>query len=97
MAHPFLTLFAPPFLLFLSQGLDEGTKDEKSAGAKRKWYEEKQKRKEEELVRLGLDPSQSHRCGGIVTPLRGLDYRMTDVCYNHPQLHTDLNTSIPQI
>ena len=71
-----------PLPLFLSQGLDEGTKDEKSAGAKRKWYEEKQKRKEEELVRLGLDPSQSHRWGAL-SPLPG-DNRMyiimTRVC-----------------
>ena len=44
------------------QGLDEGPKDDSSAGAKRKWYEEQQKRKEEVLARLGLDPSQSHRC-----------------------------------
>lgn len=29
-----------------------------SAGAKRKWFEEKQKRKAEELERLGLDPTQ---------------------------------------
>ena len=55
--------------LRLSQGLDEGPRDDKSAGAKRKWYEEKQKRKEEELVRLGLDPSQSHRWGA--SPLSG--------------------------
>ncbi|EFJ44934.1 hypothetical protein VOLCADRAFT_64247 [Volvox carteri f. nagariensis] len=28
---------------------------------KRRWYEEKQKRRAEELERLGLDPSQAHR------------------------------------
>ncbi|KAG2496151.1 hypothetical protein HYH03_005753 [Edaphochlamys debaryana] len=35
--------------------------DDKSAGAQRKWFEEKQKRKAEELERLGLDPTQAHR------------------------------------
>lgn len=37
-----------------------GEKDD-SIGAKRKWFEECQKQKEEELQKLGLDPSQGHR------------------------------------
>ncbi|GAB4822098.1 hypothetical protein N2152v2_009144 [Parachlorella kessleri] len=39
---------------------DDGGGDGKE-GAKYKWHEEKQKRKEEELKRLGLDPSQAYR------------------------------------
>ncbi|KAL4429581.1 hypothetical protein ABPG77_008630 [Micractinium sp. CCAP 211/92] len=36
--------------------------DERPAqGSKRKWYEEKQKKKAEELERLGLDPSKAYR------------------------------------
>jgi len=37
------------------------TPDEDSVSAKRKWFEQKQKEKEAELERLGLDPSQGHR------------------------------------
>ena len=32
-------------------------------GAQRRWYEEKQKRKAEDLERLGLDMTQKHRWG----------------------------------
>ena len=41
--------------------VESGEKDENAPGVKRRWYEEKQKRKAEELQRLGLDPSQAHR------------------------------------
>ena len=50
-----------PALAAFPQGLDDGPKDDSSVGAKRKWYEDKQKRKADELQRLGLDPSQGHR------------------------------------
>jgi len=37
-----------------------GEKDD-STNAKRKWFEQKQKEKEEELERMGLDSTQGHR------------------------------------
>jgi pre-mRNA-splicing factor SYF2 len=40
---------------------DDKPPDNKSTSAQRKWFEERQKRKAEELQRLGLDPSQGHR------------------------------------
>ena len=39
----------------------EGTEGEKNANAKKKWFEEKQKRKHAELERLGLDTTETHR------------------------------------
>ena len=39
----------------------EGTEGEKNASAKKKWFEEKQKRKHTELERLGLDTTETHR------------------------------------
>lgn len=44
-----------------TQSPDAEGPDDSSVGAKKRWYEEKQKRKAEELQRLGLDPSQAHR------------------------------------
>lgn len=46
-------------LLCLQRG--EGTEGEKNANAKKKWFEEKQKRKQAELERLGLDTTETHR------------------------------------
>ncbi|KAG1677926.1 hypothetical protein FOA52_001344 [Chlamydomonas sp. UWO 241] len=45
------------------KGIDDGDKRpaEKSQGAKRKWYEDKQKKKAEALEAMGLDPTQAHR------------------------------------
>lgn len=34
---------------------------EASTSAKRKWFEDKQKEKVEQLEKLGLDPSEGHR------------------------------------
>ena len=43
-----------------AKGADGDEADESSAGAKRRWFEEQQRRKAEELQRLGLDPSKAH-------------------------------------
>ena len=41
--------------------LQRGEKGEDQGNAKRKWFEEKQKRREEELQRLGLPAAEIHR------------------------------------
>ncbi len=44
------------------QGAGDGeVPADETPGAKRRWYEEQQKRKEEELARLGLRPDQAYR------------------------------------
>jgi pre-mRNA-splicing factor SYF2 len=35
--------------------------DDSAPGAKYKWYEEKKKRKEEEMARLGITAEEAHR------------------------------------
>ncbi|GBF98417.1 peptidyl-prolyl cis-trans isomerase-like [Raphidocelis subcapitata] len=42
-----------------AKGLDGDDANDGSAGAKRKWFEEQQKKRGEELQRLGLDPSKA--------------------------------------
>ena len=49
--------YADP-LCRLQRGGDTG---DKNANAKKKWFEEKQKRKHAELERLGLDTTEMHR------------------------------------
>lgn len=41
--------------------LQRGDTGDKNANAKKKWFEEKQKRKHAELEKLGLDTTEIHR------------------------------------
>lgn len=54
--HKTCHVFADP----LSR-LQRGDTGDKNANAKKKWFEEKQKRKHAELERLGLDTTEMHR------------------------------------
>ena len=46
-------------MVWLQKG--QGDQGDKNANAKKKWFEEKQKRKHAELERLGLDTTEMHR------------------------------------
>ncbi len=55
--------------------LQRGDTGDKNANAKKKWFEEKQKRKHAELEKLGLDTTEIHRIEtaeqvDITAPLR---------------------------
>lgn len=45
----------------LCLSLQAGDATDASEGSKKRWYEEKKKRQEEQLAKLGLTPEEAHR------------------------------------